>query len=92
MNFSPKRAADIAWYKIDVSGVVGNDPVASITCDRPTTSSTPGDLLRLDDTCVGNVYSMKLGGGLVDHTYPITLTITTEGDQTFERVVFLQVR
>lgn len=84
-EFDPKDPSDVAWYEIDLSGVVGDDPVATVTC-------SPVGVTMVSDDVVGNTYLIKLSAGTAGTTAKLPLLITTTGGQTFERTVKLKVK
>lgn len=86
--FDPKDPSDIAWYEIDLVGVVGDDPIDTVSCEPVGVTKAEAPNEDID----GTVYRIRLAGGTNGQIAKLPLLITTVGGQTFERTARLKIK
>lgn len=81
-----KDPQDIAWYKVDCDAFLDGAEIASATF------TAPSGLTKVTELNTTTEARIKLSGGTAGTRYLVSLLLTTNDGQTFQRDIQLTVK
>ncbi len=80
MRKHSKTAAEVDFYSLDFSNdIPADDPIDEVSW------TVPSGLTDSDDEFTGYVAQVKLAGGVLDDSYVVTATATTEAGRVVQK-------